>query len=350
MTQDHRVVIIGYGLAGSVFHAPLIASTPGLKLSGIVSKSDERIAQAQATYPGVEVFADTTALWDSELPDLVVIATPNVAHAPLALEAIARGVAVVVDKPIAISSAEAAQVVEASESASTILTVFQNRRWDGDFQTARKLIEDGSLGRVARFESRFERWRPKLKGGWRETVSPAEGGGLLFDLGAHIVDQAVAAFGPITHVYAEVDTTRERATTDDDVFVALTHTNGVRSHLFASATAADIGPRFRILGTKGAYVVHGLDPQEAALRDGQTPRPGWGEVAEPEWGTLTTDSGSEAIPTIAGAYPSFYAELVTALNGNGPVPVDPWDAVNTLRVIEAARISSVENRVVTLGE
>lgn len=347
MSEVKDVVIIGYGLAGSVFHAPIIAATPGLRLAGIVTKSDERVAQARQAYGEIEVFATTEELWRNMTPDLVVVATPNITHAPIALEAIRHGVAVVVDKPLAISSAEAADVVAEARAKGVLLTVFQNRRWDGDFLTVKELVESNSLGTVCRFESRFERWRPTLKGGWRESSGQAQGGGLLFDLGSHLIDQAVNVFGEVSDVYAEVDTRRAGATSDDDVFVALTHRTGVRSHLYASAVAADLGPRFRVLGTGGAYVTYGLDPQEAALREGRSPGPGWGEVDETDWGTV---SGSETkhIPTAAGAYPEFYRQLAAALISGSPPPVNPDDAVNTLRIIEAASRSSRNNEVVEL--
>ena len=347
MSEVKDVVIIGYGLAGSVFHAPIIAATPGLRLAGIVTKSDERIAQAQDSYGDIEVFATTDELWRNMTPDLVVVATPNITHAPIALEAIRHGVAVVVDKPLAISSAEAADVVAEAKAHDVLLTVFQNRRWDGDFLTVKQLLNSDALGTVCRFESRFERWRPTLKGGWRESSGPAQGGGLLFDLGSHLIDQAVNLFGEVSDVYAEVDTRRVGATSDDDVFVALTHRNGVRSHLYASAVAADLGPRFRVLGTGGAYVTYGLDPQEAALRAGRSPGPGWGQVAEDEWGTI---SGTETrqLETAAGDYPEFYRRLAAALIAGSPPPVDANDAVNTLRLIEAASRSSRNREVVEL--
>lgn len=338
MADDIRVGIIGFGLAGSVFHAPLIASTPGLRLAAIVTKDPDKIASAQQLYPGIAAFDSADELLAAGAIDIAVIATPNVFHMPISKQAIEAGVGVVVDKPIAINSTEAQEVVDLAKELGVLLTVFQNRRWDGDFLTVKSLIERGELGRVARFESRFERWRPTPKGGWRETVSPAEGGGLLFDLGAHIIDQAVSLFGPVKQLYAEIDRTRPHVTTDDDVFLALTHDNGVRTHLYASAVAADLGPRFRVLGTTAAYTSYGLDVQEAALREGQVPGDGWGAYPETAFGYLSGRSDSRVpVPTEPGNYPEFYRLLVSAARGEGPVPVDPQDAVYTLRVIEAAR-------------
>ncbi len=349
MNNDIRAGIIGYGLAGSVFHAPLIAATDGIELAAIVSRDAERIRQARATYPGIAVFETAEELLDSGNVDVAVITTPNTTHAPIAHEAIARGIAVVVDKPLAVGVDEAATLIEAARAADVLLTVFQNRRWDGDFLTIAHLVAAGTLGKIARFESRFERWRPKLKGGWRESSKSSEGGGLLFDLGPHIIDQALQLFGPVEWVYAEVDTTRPDATSDDDVFIALTHTSGVRSHLFASATAADLGPRFRLLGTQGAYVTYGLDVQEAALRAGGRPGPGWGEVPQADWGVLTNvDGETSPLPTRAGQYQSFYAELVAAVRLQGPVPVDPTQPLEALRIIDAALVSSQTQKVVRM--
>ena len=200
-----------------------------------------------------------------------MIATPNKSHLPLGLAALEAGLAVVVDKPLALNAAEARSLVDAAAERGLMLTAFQNRRWDGDFLTLRRLLGANELGRVHRFESRFERWRPQLGDGWRERTPAAEGGGLLLDLGSHLVDQAVQLFGPVRELYAEVDARHEGAVADDDVFLALEHESGVRSHLWASVLAADPGPRFRVLGDRAAFVKHGLDVQEEALRAGRSP-------------------------------------------------------------------------------
>jgi predicted dehydrogenase len=344
-----RVGLIGFGTAGRFFHAPLIASTPGLELTAIVTADPERHAQAEAAYPGVRVVEAAQELWTLEL-DLVVVATPNKTHVPLAEGAITAGVAVVVDKPLAVSSADARKLVDFSERRGTLLSVFQNRRWDGDFRTVAQLLAEGRLGTPLRFESRFERWRPQLKGGWRESGGRAEGSGLLYDLGSHLVDQALTLFGPATHVYTEADVRRDGATADDDTFIALTHASGTRSHLWVSATAASLGPRFRVLGSQGAYVTYGLDGQEAELRAGRTPRDRrFGVTPVARYGQLGTEGAFEKYPTLPGRYTDFYAAMERALRGEGPVPVNPWDSVAALEVIEAARVSADEGRVVTVS-
>lgn len=343
------VAVVGYGLAGSVFHAPLIAAEPRTRVAVVVTSSPERAAQAEREHPGVRVVAGTDELFaDTSGIDLVVIATPNRTHAPLAAQALEAGLPVVVDKPFAVTAADGEDLVKRAEQAGLALTVFQNRRWDSDFLTARALIEAGRLGEVRRFESRFERWRPVPKGGWREMGGAADGAGLLFDLGSHLIDQALTLFGPAKSVYCELDRRRQDIHTDDDAFVALTHTSGVRSHLWMSAVAPQLGPRFRVLGSQAGYVVHGLDPQENALREGRRPDDGkpWGTVDSDDWGVFGAEPAVEPVPTIAGNYPAFYAELAAALLDGGKVPVDPRDAVATLRVLEAARRSAADGVVV----
>src|SRR5262245_56462642 len=311
-----NVALLGYGLAGSVFHAPFIATTPGLRLSVVVTGDDERRAQALREHPGVTVVGSADEVWERapEL-DVAVIATPNSSHVPLGLAAIEAGLAVVVDKPLALNADEGKKLVDAAAERNLMLTAFQNRRWDGDFLTLRRLLAANELGRVHRFESRFERWRPRIGDSWRERIPPEEGGGLLLDLGPHLVDQALQLFGPLRGLYAEVDARREGAVADDDVFLALEHESGTRSHLWASTLVADPGPRFRVLGDLAAFVKHGLDPQEEALRAGRIPTdPGFGEEPRERWGRLVVAEEQREVPTEPGSYSSFYAGVAESLN------------------------------------
>ena len=347
-SADLSVGLIGYGPAGRFFHAPLLATTPGLELAAIVTSDATRGADALAAYPGVRIVPSADELWRLGL-DLVVVASPNKTHVPLAAAALEAGSAVVVDKPIAVTSQEARGLVELAGKRELALSVFQNRRWDGDFRTVAALVGSGRLGRVHRFESRFERWRPQLKGGWRELGDRTEGGGLLYDLGSHLVDQALTLFGPAASVYAEADVRRDGAQADDDTFIALTHTDGTRSHLWASATAADLGPRFRVLGSAAAYVAFGLDNQEDQLRAGKTPPDeGFGQTPQARYGRVGAQGAFETYPTLPGRYTDYYAAMAAALRGEGPVPVDPRDSVAALEVIEAARRSADSGRVVEL--
>jgi predicted dehydrogenase len=271
--------------------------------------------------------------------DAVVVCSPNRFHVPHALAAIDAGLPVVVDKPLAASAAEAREVVDAARRRGVVLTVFQNRRWDGDLLTVRRLIAEGELGRVLRFESRFERWRPEVGGGWRERAEPEEAGGLLYDLGSHLIDQALHLFGPVEDVYAELDARRPGAQVDDDAFIALRHTSGVRSHLWMSAVTARLGPRMRVLGDRAGYVKHGLDVQEEALRAGRGPAgdPAWGEEPPERWGTLGTDADARPIRTEPGDYPAFYAAFARAVLQGAPPPVEPAQVVAALEVLDAAR-------------
>lgn len=350
--RSRRVGIIGYGLAGRVFHAPLIAATPGLEVDAIVTSDPGRAAQARKDYPEAEVVPDAGAIFARpDQLDLVVVATPNDSHVPLALLSIEAGVAVVIDKPLAAVAADGRRLIERSEAAGVLLTVFQNRRWDNDFLTLRSLLDENRLGRVHRFESRFERWRPQLRRDrWREDPDPARAGGLLYDLGAHVIDQALVLFGPVTSVYAELDRRRAGSVVDDDVFVALTHGGGVRSHLWVGALTPQLGPRFRVLGDRAGYTKYGLDVQEPQLVAGLFPRsPGWGVDTPSRDGVLGADEQLEVVPTLPGAYENFYAGLAEALAGDAPPPVDPWDALAVVEVIEAAKRSAADRTVVHLS-
>ncbi|MBB1254422.1 Gfo/Idh/MocA family oxidoreductase [Streptomyces sp. OF3] len=347
-----RVGLIGYGVAGSFFHAPLVNAVPELRLDAIVTSDPDRRRSASEAYPGARTVPDADALFaDADRLDLVVVASPNRTHVELAERALRAGLPVVVDKPLAGTAAEAEALGALAAERGLLLSVFQNRRWDGDFLTVRDLMAEGTLGTIHRFESRFERWRPRLKGGWRESGDPLELGGLLYDLGSHVVDQAVSLFGPVVSVYAEADARRADAGADDDTFLALTHRSGVRSHLWVSALAAQPGPRFRVLGDRAGYVKYGLDPQEDQLRAGRRPEPGarWGAEEESAWGTLGSTERTEPVPTRDGDYPAYYAAVAEALRSGGEPPVSAAEAAEVLRVLEAARVSAAEGRVVRLG-
>ena len=345
-----RVGLAGYGLAGSVFHAPLIAATPGLRLALVATGNAERAAAARRDHPGALIVPDAAALLAraAEL-DLVVIATPNATHAAVAGAALDAGLDVVVDKPFAATTAAGRALGAQARGAGRILSVFQNRRWDGDFLTVQRLLASGALGDVHRFESRFERWKPEPRAGWKnEGTAPASG--LLYDLGTHLVDQALVLFGPVATVYAEQRTVRAASAVIDDAFVALTHRSGVVSHLAMSLAVAESGARFRLLGAEGTYTKFGTDVQEDALRRGA--RPGdksWGEEAREAWGRLFIGTAVRVVPTECGAYERYYEGVVAAMRSDAAVPVDPDDSVAGLVVIEAANLAARERRIVSLG-
>src|SRR5215469_14468962 len=327
-----RVGIIGYGLAGTVFHGPLVASTPGMVVAAIATQHPERRARAMRDYPSATLYSSAdTLLADPSKLDLVVVATANRAHVPQGIAALESGLPVVIDKPLAPDLAAAEQLLATARRTGKLLTVFQNRRWDNDFLTIRQLISAGTLGQVLRVESRFERFRPELKAGaWRESADPQDGGGLLFDLGAHLIDQARLLFGQPTSVYAESDVRRDGAAVDDDTFIALRFPGGQVAHLWASVIPRQPGPRWRVIGTRGLYEKDGLDPQEDALRDGA--RPGgaeWGKEPHERWGRVITETGGLSFEGLGerlpGTYQTFYALLRDALRSGAPPPVDPAD-------------------------
>ncbi|GHD21114.1 Gfo/Idh/MocA family oxidoreductase [Nocardiopsis kunsanensis] len=347
---DLHVALIGYGKGGEVFHAPLIDAVPGLRLSAVVTGDPERQRAVRERYPDTTVYASVADLWArADRYEIAVVSTPNDTHAPLARAALEAGMAVVVDKPFALTSAHARELTALAEELDQVLTVYHNRRWDSDFLTLWHLIEEGSLGQVHRFESRFERWRPRAKDTWRDAGGVENGAGILYDLGPHLIDQAVNLFGPVATVYAEISALREGVYADDDVFLALQHARGARSHLWVSALAAAPGPRFRVLGDAGAFVVQDLDGQEERLTAGEAPdADDWGAVPEERWGRLFTDGWSRPVPSARGAYPEFWAGVRDAVGEGEPLPVDLHEVVHGLEVVEAARRSARTGSVVEL--
>lgn len=333
-----RVVLLGYGLAGRVFHAPLISAEPDLELIGVVTSDPERQAQARADLPGVAILDTAEQAWASGA-DVAVIATANSAHVSQATAALHAGMHVVVDKPLAGSAAEAQTLIDRAAAQGLQLHVFQNRRWDSEILTARSVIEQGIIGTPHRLESRFERWRPTPKGGWREEGPAEDLPGLLYDLGAHLVDQALHLLGPVQRVFASVRRVRSGVIADDDTQVVLEHVSGAVSILSVSSASAFTGPRLRLLGTGGGLWIDSLDTQEDALRAGR--RPG-----DADWGAEADDAlivtGTESPQSIArarGDWPAYYRGVAASLRGEAPPPVDPRDVVQDLRVIEAAHES-----------
>ena len=351
-----RVALLGYGLAGRVFHAPLLRATPGLDLAYVVTSDPDRAAEA-AAIPGVSVLGSADEVWArADELDLVVVGTANIAHVPQATAALEAGLSVVVDKPLAATSAQAQTLVDLAAVSPGQLHVFQNRRWDSDVLTVRRLAREGALGRVHRFESRFERWRPDAAGTWRDSGRPEEVPGLLYDLGAHLVDQALLLLGPVESVFASVRAVRSPRGEgpDDDTQVMLRHTSDAVSMLWASAVSAFTTPRLRVLGTDGGYEVDGLDSQEEVLRrlvadGGQVRDDGWGVEAESAWGRLVGRDGSvSVVPSEPGGWTSYYPAVVAAVRDGAPPPVDPRDVVADLRVIEAAAESGRSGAAVVL--
>jgi scyllo-inositol 2-dehydrogenase (NADP+) len=330
-----RTAVIGFGSAGRTFHAPFLDVSPEFSLDLIVTGNPDRQAAVRDLYPRARVCPDVDELLAAaDDVDLVVIGSPPATHVPLARRALDHGLAVVVDKPFSVRSEDGRELVERAERAGVPLTAFQNRRWDGDFLTLREVLGSGRLGEVRRFESRFEWWKPNEPKVWKRESAPAEGGGVLYDLGAHVIDQALRLFGPVREAHAELAAHRTRGV-DDDAFVSLLHESGVRSQLWMNGMAAQSGPRFRVLGSAAAYTKWGLDGQEAALKAGVRPDdPAYGVEPESSWGLLGVGDELERVRPQRGAYGIFYALLAEALRSAGSVPVDPRESVEVIELIE----------------
>ena len=341
MTTPIRCGVIGFGLAGRIFHSAVIEATEGLELAAIVERSGDAARQA---HPHTTIYRSVEALLDEANVDLVVVATPNEGHAPLATQCLRAGKHVVVDKPAAVTSAEVATLLGSARAADRRVFVYHNRRWDGDFLTVQQLIADDSLGHVRSFESHFDRFRPALKpGAWRE--QPRPGGGILMDLGSHLVDQALVLFGLPEALWADVRAERDGSQVDDAFDLRLFYpelTVWLRSSSLSSLPAL----RFRMGGTRGSYAKYGLDPQEDALRAGDlfhtTP---WGMDPESAWGAITTlgpanQTERTPVPTLAGDYRGFYRNVRDTLLGNAAQAVTLVDAWRVLQLLERARESS----------
>jgi predicted dehydrogenase len=340
--QPVRIGLVGYGKGGRFFHAPLISGAAGCELTGVVTRSAERRGELERDYPGTPACDDLAQLAAAGV-EAVVISTPADTHVPLSLQALSLGLPVVCDKPFALQSAAARPVVEAAERAGLPLTVYQNRRFDADLLTVQAVIGSGELGQVSRFESRIEQYAPP-------DGIPDSGGGILFDLGAHIVDQALLLFGPVTSVYAELD---DAGGVPGRFFIAARHAGGVVSHLVGDLLRhGAAGKRFRVFGTSGSYDVDNFDGQADELMAGGSPAasgPAWGVVPPEYWGRLHRDRTTRPWPSERGDWTVFYSSFARAVRGQGAVPVDPWDAVAGLEVLEAAQRSAGTGQVVALG-
>jgi predicted dehydrogenase len=347
-----RVGLIGFGLAGSTFHAPLIEATPSLRLASIVTANRERVERARRDFPGSRVLRDADSLFAAaDDHEVVVVASPNRFHVDHGLAAVEAGLHVVVDKPVAARSVDARRLAAVAADRGLVAAVFHNRRWDGDALTVRRLLDEGVLGELLRFESRFERWRPEVDAErWRERPAPEEAGGVLFDLGSHLIDQVLWLLGRPARVYAEIARHRRGAQVDDDVSVALEYPGGPAVQLWMSLVTAQPGPRFRLLGSRAAYVKEGLDVQEAALRAGERPdAPGFGREPRERWGMLGAGDSVEPLETEPGRYLAFYEGMVAAIRDGARPPVPLFDAIAGLEVIEAARESAERRAVVELA-
>jgi predicted dehydrogenase len=346
MSRKVNVGLVGYGMAGRVFHAPVISAIPQLQLAAVVERHGEASRQR---YPKVAVVKDASALFGSTEIDLVAIATPNPTHFDLARAALLAGKHVVVDKPFTITTAEAQELTDLAQHQKRILSVHQNRRWDGDFLTVSELLRQRRLGRLVAYESRFDRFRRSPRpGAWREEAGA--GSGLLYDIGSHLIDQALVLFGPPRSVCADIRMQRDNAKTDDQFEVVLGY-DRLKVTCAASMLACEPGPRFTLHGTNWSFVKFGLDPQEEALKRGKTPDDrDWGKDPEEGWGTLSICNGSSEfrgkIETARGCYQAFYQNVYEAIANGAELAVRPEQARDVIRLIELAKQSSAEKRAV----
>ncbi|SKB08314.1 Gfo/Idh/MocA family protein [Aeromicrobium choanae] len=342
-----RWAVAGWGVGGRVFHAPLIRSADGMDLVAVVSTNPDRGREARAE--ALEVMEDLASLREAGVEG-VTITTPAGTHADLAVEALELGLHVVVDKPFATTAHDARRIVAAA-SGDTVLTVYQNRRWDGDFLTLEQLVRDGELGRVDRLESRIERFRPDLPRWTRDRDSQA-GGGVLVDLGPHLIDQAVHLLGPVRQVLGDLSTLGEDRLSEDDAILMLRHDSGARSTIVASVHAAAEGPRFRVSGTRGGLRIEGFDPQEDQLFAGESPRSSgarWGEDDPGRTVWLEGPDGAGRRAMDRGRWDTFYPAVASAIRTGSAVPVPASDAVHVAAIFDAARLSAAQDRWVDVA-
>jgi predicted dehydrogenase len=341
-----RLGLVGYGAGGRFFHAPFIAAAEGVELVGVVTRSPARRAELAAEYPGVPAYDSLTDMLAAGV-DAVTITTPPETRRELVLEAVAAGVHVIADKPFAPTADGGRELVAAARDAGVALNVFHNRRWDADVQTLAALLKRGDLGDVWYVESRFE-------ADDADTLEAGPTGGLLRDLGSHLVDQVLWLLGPARSVYADLDyVDLAEGRTDCRFSVAITHVSGVRSRLSSSKVNHIDEREWRAYGSLGSYVARGTDVQAQAIFAGARPAAmgdKWGYDDEAVWGTLRTASGSVRVPSEQGAYQDLYTRFAAAVRGDGPFPVPAAEAVHTLEVLDAARTSATEGRVVTLTD
>ena len=340
-----RVGLVGFGMAGRVFHAPLISSVEGLELAAVVERSKDNASQR---YPGIKTCRSVEELLADASIKLVVVATPNSTHFPIAMQALEAARNVVVDKPVALSSAEVKQLAELAGGIGLQLFPFHNRRFDSDFQTIHKLIDDHSLGRLVHFESFFDRWRPGLSTrAWKEETDE---GGILFDLGTHVVDEALMLFGLPASIGAEIARERDSDGANDSFAIRLHYLTGFSVTLGANCLSTLARPRVHLRGTRGNYWKWGLDSQEEALNKiTKITDPAWGKEPEEQWGTLSVDHDGKIetskVPSAVGDYRKFYEGVRDVMNGNSnAAPSTPSEAWRVARILEWAKQSSEQHR------
>ncbi len=346
MKEIINTALCSYGMSGMVFHGPLLKAHPGFKITKILER---RKRNSEGKHPDAVIVTSLDDLLGDPEVELVVVNTPDHLHFEMASRAINAGKHVVVEKPFTLRAEEGEALIALAKGQGVLLTVFQNRRWDGDFMTAKEIIHTGKLGRLVEFESHFDRYRKEIQPSWKDLST---GTGTLYNLGSHLVDQALHLFGMPDRLFCDSRMLREGARTDDSYDLFL-HYPGFKCLLRSSYLVREPGARFTLHGVEGSYLKWGIDPQEEALKSGAVPGgTSWGEEPEEAWGKINTTYFGEHLdkryPTQPGNYPAFYKQLYAAIRQNDPLPVKPEEALNVIRIIEAAYRSSREEKVVTL--
>ncbi|QCT04686.1 oxidoreductase domain protein [Paenibacillus algicola] len=341
--------LIGFGLSGATFHAPILCSIPDYEIAAVVSSHPEKVYKA---LPEAVVYSQVEQLLNDASIDIVIVTSPNATHYEYAKNAIEAGKHVVVEKPFTVTSEEAKALIALAKNRGVLLTVYQNRRWDNDFLTARNLLETGALGRLSLYYAQFNRYRPDIKNSWKEQDEP--GTGLLYDLGSHLLDQALLLFGKPQSIWADLREERPGSAVTDYFHLVLAYENH-RAILHAGSLVRQAGPRFELHGDKGSFLKYGLDPQEGQLKQGMRPGdPGWGEDQPDQYGELATEFSGLAvqgqIDTLPGRYHAFYQGLADAITSGSVVPVNPEDALSTIRLIEYALESHRKGCVIQVEE
>lgn len=343
MNSTIKVGLIGYGFGGAVFHAPMICAVPGLELSVIYTSNEEKV---RLTYPDVKVTTNLDEIWNNTDIDLIVISTPNSTHYELAKRALETGKHIVIDKPFVIDIAEGEKLIELARVKGKHLSVYQSRRWDSDFKTVRQLITEGTLGEIYTFEAHYDRFRPEVKERWKERNEP--GSGTLYDLGSHLIDQALLLFGKPLTVTADCLSQREGSKVDDYFHVILGY-GSCRVILHSSSLVRGRGPRFQIHGSKASFIKFGEDAQERQLLAGQRPgMPGWGEEDHSDYGEIITSDGevNQRVPSEKGGYEQYYEQMYQSIVSDAPVPVKADQSLDVIRIIQLAEQSSKEGKTI----
>lgn len=354
MDKNINVGLIGYGMGGQLFHAPILSSVEGLSLVKIRETKAPNIADARTKYQGVDVVSASSSIFEDQNVELVVITSPNHTHYSLAKEALLADKHVVVDKPFTVTSKEADELIELAQKKNKILSVYHNRRFDSEYKTVKKILDSKMLGTLVEYEVHFDRFRNFIKPDtWKEEPTP--GTGLLYDLGSHLIDQALSYFGLPNSVFADIRIQRKGGKIVDNFEIILNY-GELKVTLKSGMLVKEIGPRITLLGNLGTYQSYGMDVQEEALKAGLFPNdtPDWGISPESQWGTLNTSfNGVEfkgKVKSERGDYREYYENIYRVITGSESLIVKPEEARNTIKIIETAMKSNDEKRLVNFDE